>query len=285
MDDGKTLVSIDFEGLARPASIFVEKVCNSLGILYEPIQIKRKAKANVEKIKIEEMGRLEISEIKQRALSRLDYEESKKQENIESIIAQATTQIREDAELENLEDDWISHFFERCRIVSDVDMQILWSKILAGEANKPGSYSKRTANIVSSLEKSDAYLFTKLCSFVIHAHGNIFPLILESNADIYKAHGVNFVSLIHLDYIGLIRLDETGTLSLEHRDGKFLVEYYGTRLNLTVQEQHEKCLTIGGVVLTESGTQLAAICGAKRNDEFLKYMIEHYKNGVWKFQF
>ncbi len=157
-------------------------------------------------------------------------------------------------------------------------MQILWSKILAGEANKPGSYSKRTANIVSSLEKSDAHLFTNLCSFAIHKDGDILPLYLEQNAEIYKAHGVHFGSLIHLDYIGLIKLDETHSFRFKHRDGKCLVEYYGTQLNLTVQDQHEKCLTVGGVVLTECGSQLAAICGAKRNDEFLKYMIEYYKN-------
>ncbi|MFC1592622.1 DUF2806 domain-containing protein [Chloroflexota bacterium] len=52
----------------------------------------------------------------------------------------------------------------QCRIISDDDMQMLWSRILAGESNSPGTYSKRTINALASFDKVDAELFTKLCS-------------------------------------------------------------------------------------------------------------------------
>jgi hypothetical protein len=52
------------------------------------------------------------------------------------------------------------------RFTSDVDlssdiifeMQNLWAQVLAGEANSPGTYSKRTVNFLSSLDKKDAAL-------------------------------------------------------------------------------------------------------------------------------
>ena len=47
-------------------------------------------------------------------------------------------------------------------------MQILWARVLAGEANAPGTYSKRTVNLLSDFDKSDAELFTKLCGFGWH---------------------------------------------------------------------------------------------------------------------
>jgi hypothetical protein len=36
---------------------------------------------------------------------------------------------------------------------------------LAGEANRPGSFSKRTLSTVSDLDKRDAEVFTTLCRF------------------------------------------------------------------------------------------------------------------------
>ncbi len=52
-------------------------------------------------------------------------------------------------------------------MISDEQMQALWAKILAGEANGPGRFSKKTVNIVASLDKSDAEAFTTLCGFAI----------------------------------------------------------------------------------------------------------------------
>jgi hypothetical protein len=42
------------------------------------------------------------------------------------------------------------------------------AKILAGEANVPGSFSKRTINLQSSVEKIEAQRFTYLCGFRCH---------------------------------------------------------------------------------------------------------------------
>ena len=71
--------------------------------------------------------------------------------------------LNQETQPESMEDDWIANFFDKCRIVSDSDMQTLWGRVLAGEANAPGTYSKRTVNLLSDFDKSDAELFTKLC--------------------------------------------------------------------------------------------------------------------------
>jgi hypothetical protein len=47
-------------------------------------------------------------------------------------------ELTEAATPEKLEDDWITNFFDKCRLISDEEMQTLWSKVLAGEANAPG---------------------------------------------------------------------------------------------------------------------------------------------------
>jgi hypothetical protein len=54
------------------------------------------------------------------------------------------------------------NYFDKCRIVSDNQMQILWCKVLAGEANSHGSYSKRTINLLGSIHREEAELLNTL---------------------------------------------------------------------------------------------------------------------------
>jgi Protein of unknown function (DUF2806) len=89
-----------------------------------------------------------------------------KQTNMENITKKALPDLADESKPDQLDDDWLTNFFDRCRLVSDEEMQTLWSRVLPGEANSPGTYSKRTVNFLSSLDKSDAELFTRLCSFL-----------------------------------------------------------------------------------------------------------------------
>ena len=78
--------------------------------------------------------------------------------------------------------DWMANFFDKCRIISDEEMQGLWAKVLSGEANAPGSYSKRTVNFLASMDKEDAALFTALCGFAWSFPGGYAnPLIYNTN--------------------------------------------------------------------------------------------------------
>lgn len=275
MADEKSLVN--FGDLSKPATVLVEKISGAIGLLYEPTRIKREASAKAEAEKIHALANIEISEIEQRALNRLIHEEGKKQENIESITAQAAASVQEDASPENIEDDWISHFFDKCRNVSDKEMQGLWSKLLAGEANKPGSYSKRTIELISALDKSDAHLFTRLCSFVLTG-GEFIPAVLDYNAEIYKRHEINFATLTHLDSLGLIKFNSLAGFMLQSLPKKVALSYYGTPISFTLQNESNNNLEIGNVWLTQVGQQLAPVCGSSANPEFLTFMFNHYKN-------
>ena len=138
-------------------------------------------------------------------------EEAQRHKNTEDITAKALPQLNEDARPDSVDDEWIVNFFDKRRIVSDDEMQGLWSRVLAGEANSPGSYSKRTVNFLSELEKPEAELFTKLCGsgWMI---GNVVPMVFDHRAEIYNRNGINFNALSHLESIGLVQLSVTGFL-------------------------------------------------------------------------
>jgi len=203
MTDPFSLIKIDGE-ISKPATVLIEKISEAVGGYFRPYQTRRVAKAEAEAALIKEQAEIEITDLHRRALARFVSEEAKKQENIESITEKAIPQLDDSSNPQNMENDWITNFFDKCRIVSDEEMQLLWAKVLAGEANSPGTYSKRTVNALGSLDKHDAQLFTALCSFGAIIEGEPSPLIYDTHESIYKAQQITFDTLTHLDSIGLI---------------------------------------------------------------------------------
>src|ERR1051325_5442333 len=197
---------INFGELSKPANTLIEKISDAIGGIFRPYQIRRVAQAESEAEKIRVVSQIEISDLQRRALHRFLAEEAKKQNNIETITQKALPEVSETATPQNVEDDWITNFFEKCRLISDHEMQSLWAKVLAGEANAPGKYSKRTVNLLGGLDKADAEILVRLCSFAFMI-GGVTPLIYDTDHIIYTKHGVNFGSLSHLESIGLIHFD------------------------------------------------------------------------------
>jgi hypothetical protein len=277
-DQNNSLINLG--GLAEPAKVLIEKVSNAVGGVFKPYQIKRVAKAEAEAEMIKANTQIEISELQQRALNRFLLEEATKQENIESITKKAIPQLKESADPAKIERDWMVDFFDKSRIVSDDEMQNLWSSILAGEANRPGTYSKRTLHLMASLDKKDALLFTKLCSFVWHI-GDPVPMIFDSQNDIYTNNGINFTSLKHLDAIGLISFE---SLSEYQRKGfaKTTHAIYGGKIvTLEFPKDKDNNLSLGHALFTDVGVQLAQFCQGKTVSGFEEYvMAEWLKTGV-----
>jgi hypothetical protein len=249
-------------------------------MLFQPYQIKRIARAEAEAEIIRAQGQIEVSDLQRRAMRRFLAEESKKQENIEAITSQAIPQLEDKARPRDVEDDWIANFFDKCRIVSDQEMQQIWAKVLAGEANSPGTYSKRTVNFLSSLDKTDAALFTELCGFGWQI-GDVVTLVYDEKDSIYTAAGITFNALSHLDDIGLISFEPLAGFKRMGFPKRTTVSYYGRPVNIEFQKDAGNDLDTGKVLLTQIGQQLAPICGSEPVPVFVDYVLHHWnKKGL-----
>ncbi len=133
--------------LTKPATVLIEKISNAVGVLWEPNQIRRVAQAKADAAMTLAKSDIEIDEVQRRVAHRFVEEETRKQLNMESIVGKAIGDVDPNAPTEDVQDDWIANFFDKCRSVSDDDMQRLWSRILSGEANTPGSFSRKTVNL------------------------------------------------------------------------------------------------------------------------------------------
>jgi hypothetical protein len=263
--------------LSKPATVLIEKISGVVGGLFKPYQIIRVAKAEAEAERIRAEGQIQISDLQRRAFYRWLDEEGRKQRNIEDIARQALPQVKDEAQPDEVEDDWIANFFDKCRLVSDRDMQQLWSRVLAGEANVPRTYSRRTVNFLSSLDKTDAWLFTQLCALGWTIDKELVPLVYDTFAEVYLKHGIGFNTLSHLASIGLIQFHNLDGFLRLWLPKLTTVSYYDQSVQLTFGEDANNRMDIGKVMLTRVGQELAPICGSKPDQAFFDYIVSHWK--------
>jgi len=275
MSDDKSTSLVNLGKLSKPADTLIKKVSSAIGGIFEPWQIKRVAKAEAEANLIKARTEIEITDLHRRAMHRFVEEEALRQENMEKITEKALPLLNEDSDPSAMENDWVTNFFDKSRIVSDEEMQDLWSSILAGEANAPGTYSKRTVNFLSDLDKKDAELFQALCRFgwII---GRFTPLIFDPGDQIYNEVGLNFTTLTHLDSIGLIQFDNLSGFKRIGLPKSFPVYYCERPLLLTMELDADNQLPIGRVLLTKVGEELATVCQVPGVDSF-----DNYVKGKW----
>ena len=216
------------------------------------------------------------------------------------IVDKASEFLDEGADIREIDVDWRANYFDKCRLVHDDDMQILWARILAGEANNLGTYSKRSVNSIADIDKRDAQLFTELCRYVCkikYTYENIekiefIPLIFDNylhTKPLYVSTLPNYHirahDLDHLDNIGLIRVvdygsDEiTGEYGFHFRtdviksDVPIEANYYDESIRLSNYPAEgmgvsSSGLPIGKVKLTQIGSELYPICGSTPVDGF-----------------
>lgn len=276
MSDDNSTSLVNLGELSKPANTLIEKVSSAIGGIFEPWQIKRVAKAEAEAGLIKAKSEIEITDLHRRAMHRFVEEEANRQENMEEITRKSIPHLAEESNPEKMEDDWVTNFFDKSRIVSDEEMQGIWAQVLAGEANAPGSFSKRTVNLLGDLDKRDAELFNTLCRFG-WMFGNFTPLVFDTQEKIYDDLGINFGSLSHLDSLGLIQFNGVSGFNRQRLPKNFVVFYCGQPLPLTMSKEADNSIPIGKVLLTQAGQELARVVTAPGVDGFYDYVKEKWK--------
>lgn len=261
--------------LTKPATVLIEKISEAVGGVFKPYQIVRVAMAEAEANRIQAESQIQVTDLHRRAMHRFLEEEAKKQSNIESITQNALPLLEEKSAPQNVADDWITNFFDKSRIVSDGEMQGLWSRVLAGEANEPGAFAKRTVNLLADLDKEDAILFTRLCGFGWMI-GNVCPLVFDVQACIYNDHDINFNSLSHLESLGLIQFENLTGFRRLRLPKVAIVFYYGQPVTLTFPKDSDNELDLGKVLLTRAGQQLAPVCAPTAVNGYIQYVKEKW---------
>lgn len=273
----------------KPLDRFICKISDAIGFFFEPAKIRRIAQAQADaKIidaraeaaadEIAAEAHIKITERQRRAAMRLIKEEDRKQANMEAIAMKAIPYVGENAASEKLESDWVSEVFESCRNVSDQQMQDLWARLLAGEANAPGAFSRQTLRVLSAMDHRDAAAFRAVCSFAWRIDGTPLLFIKSTEKKSFTDAGANFDSMTHLQEIGLVTFDPlAGYVEKREETPTFIAEYGGMAYKFKFKNGIGGRLELGQALFSRAGRELCAISDATPNEEFRQDIISSWK--------
>lgn len=262
------------EKLAEPITKLIETIGTAVGIWYEPTRIKRKAKADAEAIKILARAKVEALAIQDSSLKDyyLGLEEEKllldfqKKHNRDSVLIMAVDQLEgKTVNEEKVDKDWVAQFISHVEKVSNEEMQLLWSKLLAGEVQKPGSFSKRAMTTLASMSTEEAKAFYEIAVYsfknqsgeVVYPsrHTKFFPNWRKTNPSRNSVEILQTLNLLN-DTVGKSR----GILFKDEEDlGVIWISYFDYKIKITWEENDFKYLSINGLVFTHVGKELVQL--------------------------
>ena len=259
----------DLVGLSKPLSKLIDVFSNGCKWVFEPVQIKRIAKANAyaESVKSKENFKQGLLDILLES-TKLSIRECRQIENIANIMNLA---MQEMYAINSVSDipvsaEWGARFFDYSQDVCDEEVQVIWAKILAHETQNPGTYFKRTLYLLHNIERFEAEWFVELCSFVIN-ESFIPTLAITPNRFAFN----KFQSMIDCGFVNVSEcMYELNTHQIIESKTHYLKSLYTSEL----QEQ----IKIRGFTLTDSGMQLYGITQASSNLDSLQDIKDQIKS-------
>lgn len=230
--------------------------------------------AEIERLKkFKEAFGEEDSDVLLRALALAESHQS----NLDEIGEKALKYITGPVPDKPIDPDWKNDFADKAKNISNSDVQETWARLLVGEITQPGSTSKRTMNVLYTLNSAEARLFEKLCSVIFtDLQQNIALLYLnQQNQNIYAGESeadfaIGFNTLIILSECGLVNSLQIG-YSL--REGATLA--FGRN---AIEFPPNKFFGFDGYKLTQAGFDLYKILNIDFDPEFFKRIAnENFK--------
>lgn len=307
MTDLKGIEISDLLGLSQPLTKLIETVSAGVGKIYEPIHIKRMAKAKACEItKLSESineniglpimyknGEVNIdttdyTELFHRASNRFIFQEVKKQQNIDAIFFEAYQEIeKKDIVNENAVDiDWINTFFDYESHISDTEMQKLWGKLLAEEVEEPGRFSVRTLDILRKLTHREAGLFSKISPYVLSCFGDSSKSFKDyfvfaddySESDFTKKLGYDFSTMLSLAEAGLVQAMPFVSVGIEVPPGeRGIFEGKKSFIEVCNKSAQKVLLRTGAYCLTAMAKELLPVVWKMNETEVPDWYMEECK--------
>jgi hypothetical protein len=207
---------------------------------------------------------------------------------IQKDAACSTSKLNETTEIPPINEDWLNHFEGRARQKSTEEMQILFGRILAGEIQRPSSFSRKTVTLVDELDTETAALFRRLCSLCVSLRArNIFidarVISIGAGHDSLKSYGLSFDALNVLHEHGLIipnydsYADYRGCIADENNEVEIAFSYQGRQYGLLPMSKETTCnAVLLGVALSRAGRELLPIVDIQPSDEYTAALIQYF---------
>jgi hypothetical protein len=279
-------VTIDVKGLSEPITKLVECVSRGIGNLYEPIGKIRDAKASAQAGLILAQGDIDKKELLARAAHRLAYTETRRQGVIEAVTEEAKKYLPETVSREPVSEDWIVQFFDNCKDIGEPEMRNLWARILAGEVANPGTFSRRTLQILKTFDREDAEAFTRYCAVSFsHTMARHFTFQTKATNKTLNQDSNDWGFEAHLASIGLLEAENVmyGASFLDQWEISYFSQTYKISAP-TLPEFAEKDRPIFVRFFTAVGEELVKIVSASPIPNFVEIQAKELSSWLIKLE-
>ena len=265
-----SMINFNLDGISDIANNCIDKIASATGYLCNRETPKRIAINTY----IDEIQKSNLPADTKAVLIYNSKKNIKEWSNQKTIIDKALPLISGKAKPEAVEDDWLLSFFDKARLVSDEEFQSIWARILAGEFEKPGSFSIRTLERLKGLSKNEAEVFSKVGRYALNCNGNCFVYFDKRITDKYFF----FDEILRLEECGLIKAQQLSYNLYSPEDGSECVGIYNSKLICFIQKANDFSRTSGIIVpcfaFTNSGKELLnAINVGIDEDLFLEFVL------------
>lgn len=209
-------------------------------------------------------------------------------ERFESVLCFAAGMNPDTSRVDDIEQDWIEDFQEHAEKACDEDMQRTWGAVLAGEMDAPGSFSKRTMDILSKMSKAEAESFRRLCGCATYLYvpgsekgRSPEPVpVLEIDDDYASYNGGQITAreIGILDSIGLIDSGRMTPLKIEPGFGYPFYTSDGIVLVRAKDDAGKVAVDFKSAIFTPSGTELASVCGIGGDPRLRQVLIDKFSS-------
>lgn len=273
---------IDLGNISEPAAgvvnHFIDKISNALEWMVTPKDINP-AIIEANKSIIEEISnRQDINPIERAAIVSNYKKIVKQYKNQVDIMRIAVEHLEPNYVSKDVSDDWITFFFDKVKDVTEDYMKEIWGKILAGEFNKPNTYTKQLLHTMSIMDSKIAKRFQKIRSSCFYSSGHLYAFMYRTNGDDikntkrYEKKKIFIYDLRELDSLGLIQYRFTDFHTLVIKNKAF--DYGNKRV---VFNTEKRSIALGNVALTSVGKQLCRIVPMEYDDEILQICMETWE--------
>jgi hypothetical protein len=224
--------------------------------------------------------------------------------NLDQVSAVAAQQIQKDAtipideqqannnEVPPIDDDWLNHFEIEASQKSTEEMQLLFGRILAGEIQKPSSFSIKTVKLLGELDSRAANLFRHICSSCVSI--KVGDMVIDARvpslggnagSNSLQGYGLNFDTLNILHEYGLIIPDYNS-----YMDYRMCIADASRRLMVPMVHQNRiwglvsktdrpisQEFRLNGVALSRSGKELMKVVDIQPNEKYTNALQEYFE--------
>lgn len=148
-------------------------------------------------------------------------------------------------------------------------MRIIWSKVLAGEIAKPGSYSRRTLDVLKNLSQEEARTFKKLMTYTF---GNYVVFKLGNDTSSLNDSGFYFADWKIVQEAGLVSVTEDLKIKVPTPTPVFKI---GSK-SVLFGSDDRRVVEMPIKQLTKVGTELSKLIEVEPNEKYLENLHKFY---------